>query len=144
MFRKMIHSCGSTSNVSETTTSTYFSCAIAAMDNNKTNGIQTSFFILAVWRKISQPAIQILFAALELLCKFKPIKSCTKMRIITAVLLCLLSFFSFSQDHQSDFLKSLKPRSIGSAGMSGRITAIDGVIKNPDSWYVGVASGGGW
>ncbi|GAC1419684.1 MAG: hypothetical protein NVS1B13_01070 [Flavisolibacter sp.] len=41
-------------------------------------------------------------------------------------------------------LKNFKPRSIGPAGMSGRITAIDVVGKSPDVWYVGSASGGIW
>ena len=38
----------------------------------------------------------------------------------------------------------MKPRNIGPAGMSGRVTAIDVVISNPDVWYVGAASGGVW
>ncbi len=41
-------------------------------------------------------------------------------------------------------LKAMKPRSIGPAAMSGRITAIDAIIKNPDVIYVGAASGGVW
>lgn len=38
----------------------------------------------------------------------------------------------------------IAPRSIGPAGMSGRITAIDVVPDNKDIWYVGAASGGVW
>lgn len=38
----------------------------------------------------------------------------------------------------------LKPRSIGPAGMSGRVTAIDVVENNPDIMYIGTASGGLW
>ena len=38
----------------------------------------------------------------------------------------------------------MKPRNIGPGGMSGRVTAIDVVIKNPDIMYVGTASGGLW
>lgn len=41
-------------------------------------------------------------------------------------------------------LQGLKPRSIGPAGMSGRVTAIDAVYKNPDIIYAGTASGGLW
>jgi photosystem II stability/assembly factor-like uncharacterized protein len=41
-------------------------------------------------------------------------------------------------------LKGLKPRAIGPAGMSGRITAIDAVISNPDIIFAGAASGGVW
>ncbi|MEY3738688.1 MAG: hypothetical protein RL544_1466, partial [Bacteroidota bacterium] len=40
--------------------------------------------------------------------------------------------------------KSLKPRSIGPAGMSGRVTAIDAVWSNPNIIYLGTASGGVW
>ena len=35
-------------------------------------------------------------------------------------------------------------RSIGPAGMSGRITAIDAVVADPDIIYVGAATGGLW
>ena len=41
-------------------------------------------------------------------------------------------------------LKGIKPRAIGPAGMSGRITCIDVVTKNPDIIYAGAASGGIW
>ena len=37
-----------------------------------------------------------------------------------------------------------KPRSIGPAGMSGRITSIDALHSNPDIIYLGSASGGVW
>jgi photosystem II stability/assembly factor-like uncharacterized protein len=43
-----------------------------------------------------------------------------------------------------DQFKNLKPRNIGPSGMSGRITAIDAVHKNPEIIYVGAASGGVW
>ena len=38
----------------------------------------------------------------------------------------------------------MKPRNIGPAGMSGRITAIDVVTNNPQIIYAGSASGGLW
>jgi photosystem II stability/assembly factor-like uncharacterized protein len=37
-----------------------------------------------------------------------------------------------------------KPRNVGPAGMSGRVTAIDVNLKNPDIIYAGTASGGLW
>lgn len=40
--------------------------------------------------------------------------------------------------------KNIKPRNIGPSGMSGRITAIDVVHKEPDHIYAGSASGGVW
>ncbi len=40
--------------------------------------------------------------------------------------------------------KSLKPRNIGPAGMSGRVTAIDAVWNNPHIVFLGTASGGVW
>ncbi|MQY78079.1 MAG: hypothetical protein GH151_02620 [Bacteroidetes bacterium] len=41
-------------------------------------------------------------------------------------------------------LKDLKTRSIGPAGMSGRVTAIDVVLNNLSIIYIGTASGGLW
>lgn len=40
--------------------------------------------------------------------------------------------------------KNMKTRSIGPAGMSGRVTAIDALYTNPDLIYLGTASGGVW
>jgi photosystem II stability/assembly factor-like uncharacterized protein len=40
--------------------------------------------------------------------------------------------------------KNWKPRNIGPASMSGRITTIDAVIANPNIIYLGAASGGVW
>ncbi len=62
-------------------------------------------------------------------------------------LLLLFIFIStcvFSQQLDIKKLKGMKPRAVGPAGMSGRITAIDVVHKNPDIIYVGAASGGVW
>ena len=60
--------------------------------------------------------------------------------------LCFIAFSTrgTSQKISFDQFKNLKPRSIGPAGMSGRITAIDAVVANPDIIYVGAASGGVW
>ncbi|WP_299123696.1 hypothetical protein [uncultured Tenacibaculum sp.] len=49
-----------------------------------------------------------------------------------------------SQEFSMDLVKNMKPRSIGPGGMSGRVTAIDVVLSNPDIMYVGTASGGIW
>ncbi|MBU7577032.1 MAG: hypothetical protein KAF40_03130, partial [Flavihumibacter sp.] len=43
-----------------------------------------------------------------------------------------------------DQFKNWKPRNIGPAGMSGRITAIDAVVDDPNIIYLGSASGGVW
>lgn len=40
--------------------------------------------------------------------------------------------------------KSFKPRNIGPAGMSGRVTAIDAIYNSPTTIYLGTASGGVW
>lgn len=59
----------------------------------------------------------------------------------------LLGIFSTSliaQQFSMDILKDVKPRNIGPGGMSGRVTAIDVVINDPDIMYVGTASGGLW
>ncbi len=63
------------------------------------------------------------------------------------LLLLLSLFITFSLSAQKISLsqfKNLKPRNIGPSGMSGRITAIDAVYKNPEVIYVGAASGGVW
>ena len=41
-------------------------------------------------------------------------------------------------------LEGMAPRAIGPAGMSGRVTAIEAVVSNPDIVYAGTASGGLW
>ncbi|MEM1216392.1 MAG: hypothetical protein AAGJ82_11945, partial [Bacteroidota bacterium] len=62
----------------------------------------------------------------------------------------LLLLFAFANDAFSQtlpankYLTELAPRNIGPAGMSGRITAIDVDLSDPDIIYVGSASGGVW
>ena len=63
--------------------------------------------------------------------------------IITLGVLCFATA-AFAQKLDMEKFKGMKPRSIGPAGMSGRITAIDAVISNPDIIYAGAASGGVW
>ena len=41
-------------------------------------------------------------------------------------------------------MKNMTPRNIGPGGMSGRVTAIDVVLSNPDIMYAGTASEGLW
>ena len=54
-----------------------------------------------------------------------------------------MSSFAQKADLSKHF-KNLKPRNIGPAGMSGRVTAIDAVWTNPNIIYLGTASGGVW
>ncbi len=62
-----------------------------------------------------------------------------------ALLFSLVISFSLSaQQLDLSKLGGLKFRSIGPAGMSGRVTAIDVVQKNPKIMFVGTASGGLW
>ena len=49
-----------------------------------------------------------------------------------------------AQEFSMDLVQDMKPRNIGPAGMSGRVTSIDVVLSNPDVMYVGTASGGLW
>ena len=56
----------------------------------------------------------------------------------------LLSFSLSAQKLDIDKLENMKARSIGPAGMSGRIVAIDAVIDDPKIIYAGAASGGVW
>lgn len=51
---------------------------------------------------------------------------------------------SAGQIRDPGLLGVLKARSIGPAGMSGRITTIDAVESDPDVVYVGSATGGLW
>lgn len=67
------------------------------------------------------------------------------MKQSLAILMLLASCVcSFSQKLDMEKFKGMKPRSIGPAGMSGRITAIDAVVSDPDIIYAGAASGGVW
>ncbi|MDP4709681.1 MAG: hypothetical protein NWS63_00665 [Saprospiraceae bacterium] len=61
-------------------------------------------------------------------------------------LLLAILFAVTGQAQQVDMSKlaGMKARNIGPAGMSGRITAIDAVVSNPDIIYAGAASGGLW
>ncbi|RLD73447.1 MAG: hypothetical protein DRJ07_20800, partial [Bacteroidetes bacterium] len=65
------------------------------------------------------------------------------MKKLTFVIL-LLSTMIHAQQIDMEKLKGFKPRSIGPAGMSGRITAVDVINNHPNVIYVGAASGGVW
>jgi len=65
--------------------------------------------------------------------------------IIGCVVLCLVVCHPIeAQQVDVRKLKAMKVRSIGPAGMSGRVTSIDAVESNPDIIYIGTASGGVW
>ena len=67
--------------------------------------------------------------------------------MIKRLLLPMMLFASIllvAQDFKMDLMQDLKPRNIGPGGMSGRVTAIDVVVNDPDVMYVGTASGGLW
>lgn len=64
--------------------------------------------------------------------------------IYTLLLVTLFSVSAKAQQLTPDQFKNMKTRSIGPAGMSGRVTAIDALYTNPDLIYLGTASGGVW
>ncbi len=66
------------------------------------------------------------------------------MKYFYTLVMCLASLSFFAQDFNMDLVQDMKPRNIGPGGMSGRVTAIDVVLSNPDIMYVGTASGGLW
>ena len=65
-------------------------------------------------------------------------------KIILLTLIITFYLIAAAQKISLDQFKNWKPRNIGPAGMSGRITAIDAVVANPNIIYVGAASGGVW
>ena len=66
------------------------------------------------------------------------------MKFRFTLVFILLSLMGFSQEFSMDLVKNMTTRNIGPGGMSGRVTAIDVVLSNPDIMYVGTASGGLW
>jgi photosystem II stability/assembly factor-like uncharacterized protein len=66
-----------------------------------------------------------------------------KLLLIT-LLVSIFSLEAQAQKIKTDLFKNMKARAIGPAAMSGRITAIDAVVANPDIIYAGSASGGVW
>ena len=67
-----------------------------------------------------------------------------KKCLLLAILLSMSCAMLFAQKLDMEKLRGMKPRAIGPAGMSGRITSIDVVQNNTDVMYAGSASGGLW
>ncbi|MFZ9660454.1 MAG: WD40/YVTN/BNR-like repeat-containing protein [Chitinophagaceae bacterium] len=66
-------------------------------------------------------------------------------KLFLSVICGLLSYASVNaQQVDLKQFKNMKPRAIGPAGMSGRITTIDALADNPDHIVIGSASGGVW
>jgi len=66
------------------------------------------------------------------------------MKSTLSFLLLLLAATLNAQEFSMELVKNKAPRNIGPGGMSGRVTAIDVQLSNPDIMYVGTASGGLW
>src|SRR5688572_28511694 len=66
------------------------------------------------------------------------------MKIIFSFLFLLFALFAHSQTPDDKILEGFNIRNVGPAGMSGRITAIDVVVNEPNHIYIGSASGGVW
>ncbi|HWA36114.1 MAG TPA: hypothetical protein VG737_18360 [Cyclobacteriaceae bacterium] len=67
-----------------------------------------------------------------------------KLILITITIILAGQACLIAQKLDMERLKGYKPRSIGPAGMSGRITSIAAVNSNPEIIYAGAASGGLW
>ena len=69
------------------------------------------------------------------------------MRSKTQFIVLLITFFTLhlqAQKIDMSLFQGIKPRNIGPAGMSGRVTAIAADPRNTDILYIGTASGGLW
>lgn len=86
----------------------------------------------------------ILLATAKFITKFKASKKCNMRKLVTALAVAAVSLTATAQKVSLEQFKNWKPRNIGPAGMSGRVTAIDVVVNEPNTWYVGAASGGVW
>ncbi|MDX2413890.1 MAG: hypothetical protein QNK33_01750, partial [Bacteroidales bacterium] len=62
----------------------------------------------------------------------------------SVVLFITLSLFGLAQTVDMSLFQGMKPRNIGPAGMSGRVTAIAVHPQNIEHFYIGTASGGLW
>ncbi|MEM6297825.1 MAG: hypothetical protein AAF740_03950, partial [Bacteroidota bacterium] len=65
-------------------------------------------------------------------------------KILLFIFLGLLSLGTHAQKLDMELLEGMQARSIGPAGMSGRVTSIDTPTGNSDIIYIGTASGGVW
>ncbi len=66
------------------------------------------------------------------------------MRLFLSFSISILVLSVSAQKVSLDQFKNWEPRNIGPSGMSGRVTTIDVVINQPNTWYIGAASGGVW
>ena len=66
------------------------------------------------------------------------------MRILIVALTLFCYSATIAQKVSLSTFKAWKPRNIGPAGMSGRVTSVDVVHAKPDTWIIGTASGGVW
>jgi photosystem II stability/assembly factor-like uncharacterized protein len=66
------------------------------------------------------------------------------MKFWLSIFLLLSAFVANTQPLDDKILEGLNFRNVGPAGMSGRITAIDVVLDQPEHIYIGSASGGVW
>ena len=65
-------------------------------------------------------------------------------RFLALCVVALLPAPLAGQEIDPSLFSALTARSIGPAGMSGRITAIDGLVSDPNVLWVGAATGGVW
>ncbi len=66
---------------------------------------------------------------------------------VSVVIVCMLisgASFAATKDIDPEMLAGMSARSIGPAGMSGRTAAVDAVVADPDTIYIGAATGGVW
>ena len=66
------------------------------------------------------------------------------MKFKLSLLLCLMVAFTFGQSIDNALLHGMNFRSIGPAGMSGRVTSIDVVESNKSIIYAGTSAGSLW
>jgi photosystem II stability/assembly factor-like uncharacterized protein len=66
------------------------------------------------------------------------------MRILPALTGLLLCASALAQKASLGQFKNWKPRNFGPSSMSGRVTCIDVVNSDQNTWYIGAASGGVW
>jgi photosystem II stability/assembly factor-like uncharacterized protein len=66
------------------------------------------------------------------------------LRITTILIFAFFYTAAFGQSLELEQLEELKIRNIGPAGMSGRVTTIDVINDQPNTIYIGTASGGVW
>ncbi len=71
-------------------------------------------------------------------------KDVTMRQILAFFVLLAAGLAPVHSQLNPELLQGMRARSIGPAGMSGRIAAIDAVAANPDVMYVGAATGGIW